>query len=228
MQLQINRSNGTLNLEEAMIASARSAQVQAARTHHEVPEDLLKIRGLIRKRRLEADRKSAEYRGLCKQIQKLARQHHRTQKAVKIKRILDDFKGVKHIPHVRAGNKRLGVSRLRCSDGTYVSDKHSIADAFACFYEELYATRSDSDAHSAEQLPQVDMNKPWPSAIKPFTYRELVSALKCLKHGKASDDNGIFGELLRDGELPEDVQRHFIFSFESSRGLEVCSLDCPF
>ena len=57
---------------------------------------------------------------------------------MKIKRILETFKGLKYIPRIKAGGKVMGISRMLISDGSYVSDKDGIAEAFATFYEALY------------------------------------------------------------------------------------------
>ena len=128
------------------------------------------------------------------------RKRHREVKAFNINRILDDVKGVKHIPHIRAGGKRLCISRILCPDGTYSNDKDTIADVFATFYEELYRARSgDSNTCSFEESSETDPNKTWLSEIEPFTLAELEAALKLLKRGKAGDDNGLSAELLRDG-----------------------------
>ena len=96
------------------------------------------------------------------------RKRLREVKAFNIKRILDDFKGVKHISHIRAGGKKMCISVILCPEGTYSNDTDTIADVFATFYEELYRARSeDSNSFPFEESSETDPNKTWLSEIEP-------------------------------------------------------------
>jgi len=147
--------------------------------------------GLITERRNSSDKGSCHYKALCKQIQKLTRQRSRLMKSQKIKRILDDFRGLKFIPRIRAGGKAFGISQMTTLSGAVVSDKHAIAEAFATFYEDLYMSHG--------KLEDFDDLVSDFSPLNPFTIEELSFAIKHLKRGKARDDSGVFGEFLRDG-----------------------------
>ena len=52
---------------------------------------------------------------------------------------------------------------------------------------------------TSNQPLELDGKKVQPSEIAPFSLKELNAALKSLKRRKASDDSGVFGELLLDG-----------------------------
>ena len=82
---------------------------------------------------MSSEKGTKAYTDLCKRIQKLTRARSRSLKSVKIKRILDNFCGVKHIPRIRTGGKIVNISCLLDSAGIEVSDKNSIAAALADF-----------------------------------------------------------------------------------------------
>ena len=56
---------------------------------------------------------------------------------------MDDFRGLKNLPRIKAGGKSWCIARLLDSDGRYATDKQGIANAFASFYAELYRNRLD-------------------------------------------------------------------------------------
>ena len=92
---------------------------------------------LIRERRsISRLRGPLSYKALCKEIQKLTRKRVRLSKCAKIKRILDDFRGLKNLPRIKTDGKSWGILRLLDADGHYATDKQAIANAFASFYEE--------------------------------------------------------------------------------------------
>eukprot|EP00959_Pyramimonas_sp_CCMP1952_P353421 7404758-Pyramimonas_sp.AAC.1 len=74
------------------------------------------------------------------------------------------------------------------TDGTKQTTRQGIADTFADFYAQLYA----SDARCTS--PAVDSE---PQQITPFTTKELKMAISQLKGGKAPDTTGIRSEMLR-------------------------------
>ena len=110
------------NLEDTILASARHAQANSRRACT-TQDDLVDIRRLIRQRRLRKDKGSFQYKDLCKQIQMLTRRRSQSLKALKIKSILENFKGLKYIPQIKVGGKRVGISRLVGADGSCVTDK---------------------------------------------------------------------------------------------------------
>ena len=99
---RIDGETRSCKLEQAMISALHSAQT-VRREHARTDTDLVKIRALIKERRRSCHLRSTPYyKSLCKQIQKLTRQRDRSLKAGKIKRILENFRGLKNISHIKA------------------------------------------------------------------------------------------------------------------------------
>ena len=69
------------------------------------------------------------------------------------------------------------------------TDRKAIADIFADFYEELYASQDRVEPHCGLQT----------SPVPPFTCREVTEALKSLKSKKCADTAGIRAEMLKKG-----------------------------
>ena len=78
--------------------------------------------------------------------------------------------------------------------GEQCTDRKTIADIFATFYEELYtSTRSESYRPAQSETHNDDER----ITIPPFTMQELERELKNLKSGKAGDQKGIIAEMVK-------------------------------
>ena len=125
---------------------------------------------------------------LGKQIQKFIRKRHTFEKTAKIKTVLSEFRDLKRLSSLLAPPTSKGIVEIRSTDGDLMHDKNDIAEVFACFYEELYKSRStvrQSDRYQSSST----------HAIAPFTMDELCTALKQMKPGKASDAKGVCAEM---------------------------------
>ena len=78
---------------------------------------------------------------------------------------------------------------MQDKQGVIPHDRKAIADLFADFYEELYASREQAEPL---EVPQT-------TPVPPFTMRELIEGLKTLKSKKCADTAGIRAEMLKIG-----------------------------
>jgi len=112
--------------------------------------------------RLVEERKRLRHEGckgksisdLSKQIQRQIKRLQRRKQDKKIRTILDSFSGLKDIAGIRGGGKRKQTNAMRKKDGTEVQGKKQMADVFADFYEDLYATRRRMENMQADRLGQ--------------------------------------------------------------------------
>ena len=78
------------------------------------------------------------------------------------------------------------------SKGNLVTNRKSIAEIFATFYEELYRSRQD-DKHDQSEGIEI------PAGTHPFNENQLIQTLKSMKSGKAPDQKGLVVEMLKSG-----------------------------
>ena len=143
---------------------------------------------LIKRRRLMKTG-TAEKTEISKLIQKRIRTVERDMQHQKVAQRLSEFRGLKHIPRIKTVKKRKLIVQMVDKDGKCQTDRKTIADIFADFYEQLYS--------SAEQ-PRSDITGEV-SSLPPFTMNELVQAVKGLKRNKCADAAGIRAEMLKEG-----------------------------
>jgi len=80
--------------------------------------------------------------------------------------------------------------------GTTTTNRQSIADVFASFYEELYELRPPSaDVADTSDHSETNGN----DEITPFSAEELDKALSQLRSGRCRDTNGVLAEMLKEG-----------------------------
>jgi len=112
------------------------------------------------------------------------------EKTEKMRQVLTSFKGLNELASLAGPKPNKAIVEIKDSKGMVHSDQRSIAEVFACFYEDLY--RSRSQEHQAEP-EHVDEHL----CIPPITIEELRTALKRMKKGKAKDKAGIVAEMLQ-------------------------------
>ena len=84
---------------------------------------------------------------------------------------------------------------MTTSEGTTTTDRQSIADVFATFYEDLYRCRStDTNAAAHTSIPRRHLPD-----IPPFSMKEIKLAIKQLRNGKCRDTTGLMAEMLKAG-----------------------------
>jgi len=126
---------------------------------------------------------------ISKQIQKIVRKIRRDKQHEKISETLAQFKDLKRIPTIKTVQKKKLIVQMRDKNGQLQTDRKTIADIFADFYEELYALQDRTETAEPVQGAQVP----------PFTLRELTEAVKTLKTKKCADTAGIRAEMLKKG-----------------------------
>ena len=149
-----------------------------------------KLRDLIQRRKGLSDN-CGERRELSKQIQREIRKERRARQHQQIAETLAKFEKLKSIPHIKSVRKKTMIVKMVSKDGKTESDRTSIANIFADFYEQLYAARSETFA----SLPQDDGSED----IALFTRDELVRTMKSLNSNRCADSMGVKAEMLKCG-----------------------------
>ena len=99
---------------------------------------------------------------LSKQIGKEVRRRMRERKRKKIGKILSEFRGLRHIAGARSHGVKRGLGSVKDKDGHLKTGRQEVADAFADFYEALYASRREGAAQggvSARAAKEVDPHR---------------------------------------------------------------------
>ena len=71
----------------------------------------------------------------------------RIEQTAKIEQILAKFKDLKQISGIKNHKHKEMIPAMRTANGNTETGRQSIADVFADFYAELYATRKTTDNH---------------------------------------------------------------------------------
>ena len=106
-----------------------------------------------------------------------------------IKRIFEEFKGVRNITRIKTAKKRVLITKIKNEKGECITSRKGIADTFGEFYKRLY---EDSEKDNSEHEMRDDKR------IPEITSEELRSAISKLKTGKSPDGNGIRAEDIKD------------------------------
>ena len=77
--------------------------------------------------------------------------------------------------------------------GNMTTDRDSIVEIFAKFYEDLYESRQ------AEEAQELQGDGEQEAAVEPFDEIEMDEALKKIKKGRAADEKGLVAEMLKQG-----------------------------
>ena len=183
-------------LEKAMVNAAAKSMPSCRKAKLDDPlqkqirEKILQRRAIYRSTNISACEKRARCKDICKEVQKLQRQRSNAQRHQKIAAILDSFRGLRQIARINRVQRNTRIASIVNKHGQTVTERKSIVDVFAKFYEDLYARRTPTDYGAAV----VDED-----AQIVFTMAELIDALKRMKNGKAQDDQGVVAEMIKHG-----------------------------
>ena len=86
---------------------------------------------------------------------------------------------------------------MTSTTGETTTDRQSIADMFATFYEHLYKRRRHDDQPNHQEHPEHNANNT--TSIPPFTMKELQKSIKELRNGRSRDTSGLLAEMLKAG-----------------------------
>jgi hypothetical protein len=192
-QIVLSTSDDTCHMvEEILVKSATQSASVRHSEEGEVQNSALddEIRNLIRARR-ELEHVSPERSVLSKRLQKAIRRRKREKRRDQIKVKLEEFKNIKHIPRFKTRERSRLIVQMMDKHGTTQTNRMSIANVFATFYEELYSRRVTEDAYEATGQVEGDN-------VPAFTENELLKALRSLKNGKCKDTAGIRAEMLKN------------------------------
>ena len=184
-QLSENLQARCEQVEQVLLQATRMA---CEGNSEETSEMDATLRDLVEARRpMPSD--SAERTNLSKEIQKRIRCLKREKRHRQITATLEAFKGLKRIPDIKSQVRKRYISQMKDKDGVLRTERTSIANIFADFYEQLYSSTSET-----QQSEETE------SALVPaFTRPELISAIKGLKSNKCKDTAGIKAEMLKTG-----------------------------
>ena len=183
--------------EESVIRHPNDTEERLCSTEDET------LRALIERRRM-MEHGTAERTEVSKQIQKCIRRQTRAKRRVQIKAKLEEFKNIKHIPRFKTRVKSRFIVQMMDKHGKVQTNRMSITNIFATFYEELYAKKeSEEICASSEQANSGE--------VPAFTESELLKALRTLKNGKCKDSAGVRAEMLKNTRGTKQGKCYWIF-----------------
>ena len=114
------------------------------------------------------------------------------ERSAKINKILESFSQIRAIKAIKSRrNMNLTIGMLD-ADGKMQTDKASVTEIFAKFYEELYhSRRTCADGRTAQSSGGVT------AEIPSFKSEELEAGLRSIKSGRARDGKGFIAEMLK-------------------------------
>ena len=182
------------DIEEALKEAAGQSRTENQRISVTVSQQAAYLDELIAKRRATEDRNARKL--LSHEISRQVRKVRREAQTAKIRRIMTEFKGFKQIAEIKGGGRRHGIAEMRDKDGHLQSNRQDIADIFAEFYGELYATKQNT------QNENDPASHPLGPSVPAFSRQEIIEGIRSLKAGKAPDPAGICAEML---QAPNDT-----------------------
>ena len=183
-------------LEKHMLDACAAAQACAhvRGGSDKLKEIELRIREAIEERNACSTEDPQRRATICKKIKRLIRTKLVQKKEEKIERILVDFRGLREISEMSQPGRRQGIACIQDSSGVEHCDQDGIVEAFAAFYEHLYACHAGSTLREgASQSGNERLG------ADNFSMEELTCALRKLKNGKTKDGAGIAAEMLKQG-----------------------------
>ena len=197
-----NLQKASLHVESEVLKAGRKCQVEKSDSSKTDDEGKAYLRALIEQRKAakaEGDREAVVRKG--KLIQKEIRRLDKIDKTAKVTKILEQFKDLGQLADVRKKGKKDCIKSVINKDGNECTGKKDVADAFAEFYEALYAKDEEYEYKSNADVTEVEA----------ITAKEVRKQLKLMKKYKAADEAGIVAELLQEGgdDLMENLAQLF-------------------
>mgnify|MGYP001211068250 CR=1 FL=1 len=106
--------------------------------------------------------------------------------------ILSEFRGLRHIAGARSHGVKRGLGSVKDKDGQLKTGRQEVADAFADFYEALYASRREGAAQGGVSARTT-------KEVEKIDEEEVRAQLKKMASGKAADKGGVVAEMLKHG-----------------------------
>ena len=178
------------HIEKALLEAA-TISCEETELQVEVVSEHLKT--LMEKRR-QLPAECGERKEVSKEIQREIRKERRARQHEKIAATLAKFEGLKDIGSVKTVRKRTLIVKMVDSDGRTQSNRNSIANIFADFYEQLYSARHDLTTLSFDNFYRQDN-------IDPLSRNELEKAIRDLNSNRCADSTGVKAEMLKCGGI---------------------------
>ena len=190
-QMETRLGDRCKSIEQALRSLAEK---HSSLTRHDgEPNPWGRLKELIKQRKQQrgaGDRDGVRTTG--KHIQKEIRAVNRMLRQQEVDHILRSFKGLKNRAHVKKNGRKDKVSEMTNGNDVLVSDAKGIANAFADFYENLYA--KGLPIHGEHVQEGVVTKR---GGIPQVTLEELKKQLKSMKDGKSEDDKSVVIEFLK-------------------------------
>ncbi len=208
-------SKATL-LERILVDSARASSAKIPPKTHvsqlngEISNMIQARRALRAQSNLSKEEKQQARLDLTQRIRRSIRKKTRQERSTQIERIIRYFRGLKNIPTPSGAKVKHHIAMIKDSNGHEHRSQEAIAEVFAHFYEELYASKLDIPSHSpatASLAPDISMD-------------ELEQGLTAMKNGKCRDESGVVAEMLKNAEV-NACKNAFLDLFN-----DVLRLDC--
>jgi hypothetical protein len=180
-------------IEDLLLEVGRKSQSAEQKVQQSSTCLRAKLYDLIAKRKQARDGgdKASEIQ-VSKLIQRETRAVSEARKRSKIDKILEQFRDLKHITGIKAGSKRAYVGSVVDAQGEMQTDRQKIADTFADFYAQLYASRDGAAGGTPFDFAEALEN------IPPVTVDEVRGILKSMANRKYADARGVVVELLKN------------------------------
>jgi hypothetical protein len=176
-----------VGIEKALVLAAVGQSEQKQSERHTLTDH--KIRDLIERRRAarQQGHKQVE-KDLSKAIQKQLRHRRRLRRSAELSVVLSEFKDLRRLEQIRGLHRRSQMTSVIDNNGVEQTDPEGISEAFASFFEALYA----GDGTEIVSAGAAD-------AVGAVTATEIDVQLKGMPTRKAADEHGVTAELLIHG-----------------------------
>ena len=152
-----------------------------------------KLKELIRQRQ-QLPHNSAQRKTVSQKIRKQLQRTRRNDQELQIEQLIQSRQGLKHITDIKRHKGRDLIPSMTSREGTTTTDRQSIADIFATFYEDLYRCRSADDDPNNNADYQRHLHN-----IPLFSLEEVTIAVSQLRNGRCSDTTGLISKFFKNG-----------------------------
>ena len=90
---------------------------------------------LIEERRSTPKEEKQRLKEVSKCIKKLYQRQKRMKRQMDVRRILEDFKGIRNIPGIKSAKKKVLITKIKNEKGDCITSRKGIADVFDEFYK---------------------------------------------------------------------------------------------
>nr|XP_013189558.1 unnamed protein product [Amyelois transitella] len=178
------------HLSKTMINAATEIAKRKPNSHNKLSEE---TKALLQKRR-EMVRNSNKYKDLCKLVRSKVEKDIREYKERKVRAIIERHRGPKVFRKQLEPGCQV-IAKLKNKDGNLIVDRLQVLKVIEHYYSNLYAQKTNEPDHTN----RLTIRNVGSEDIPEITKEEVMFALSKLKNGKASGEDGILPEMLKEG-----------------------------